>query len=91
MDNSYHISYEYPAEPNQLKWCCMCARGGTKDDDTVCVDKKLFDLLWNGPYRVSPYGTCDRFVYKYSDEAKFLQKSQFVEKLIESTGIYRNR
>lgn len=90
MQKTYkaNITYNpYPADPTQIHWCSLCFYGRIKDDEDVCINKKLFDLLWNGPDRVNPFGGCDKFVNRYSKEAKVLQKSDFVEKLIEATGI----
>lgn len=86
-----HLEYDtYPDNPSKIKWCCFCFYGGIKDDEYVCTNRGILDILWNGPDRVSQYGTCDNCVNKYSEEAKNLQRSNFVNKLLEINGVIQH-
>lgn len=83
-----HLEYDtYPDDPKKIKWCSLCLYCWDKDGELVCTNRPILSILWNGPDRVSQYGTCDNCVNKYSEEAKNLQRSNFVNKLLEINGI----
>lgn len=89
-ENGYvkNLKYvQYPDDVMDIEWCWFCARCGTKDWNTVCLYGKLLDLVWNGPKKVSDYGSCDKFVHKYSKKAPEVEFKGFKRKLLESTGV----
>ena len=77
----------YPTDPMQLKWCCFCILGAMRDGETVCLNSKLLDLVWNRPKIVNDFGSCKCFIHRRSKEADSKEFKGFKRKLLESTGV----
>ena len=82
---------KYPTDPLEIRWCEFCHWCATKDGSLVCLNSKLWDLVWNGPKIVNCFGSCEVFTHKRSEKAKELEFPCFKKKLLESTGVYFSR